>query len=131
MPRGVEEISEGDLRELAKWFRSRTSERRGLLKRYNAGRQKTEALAARKQVTVLYFVLLCMCFVFCVCFDTTENSTNRDFYSVSMYFCIVLYILRSISVFMLCALLTVNISYVGLTCSFSFFRFVPSACFFS
>ncbi|CAN0379405.1 unnamed protein product [Ectocarpus sp. 12 AP-2014] len=49
MPRGVEDIPEKDLRELAKWFKSRSSERRRLLKRYKTGRQKTEALAARKQ----------------------------------------------------------------------------------
>lgn len=51
MPRGVEDIPEKDLRELAKWFKSRSSERRRLLKRYKAGRQKTEALAARKLVS--------------------------------------------------------------------------------
>lgn len=50
MPRGVEDIPEKDLRELAKWFKSRSAERRHLLKRYRTGRQKTEALAARKQV---------------------------------------------------------------------------------
>lgn len=50
MPRGVDDISEGDLRELAKWFRTASGERRRLLKRYKIGRQKTKALAARKQV---------------------------------------------------------------------------------
>ncbi|CAM9510853.1 unnamed protein product, partial [Scytosiphon promiscuus] len=49
MPRGVEDISEKDLRELARWFKARSGERRRLLRRYKAGRQKTEALAARKQ----------------------------------------------------------------------------------
>lgn len=49
-PRGIEDIPEKDLRELAKWFKSKSTERRRLLKRYKTGRQKTEALAARKQV---------------------------------------------------------------------------------
>lgn len=61
MPRGVEDIPEKDLRELAKWFKSRSSERRRLLKRYKTGRQKTEALAARKQVGFTYLWCLC-CF---------------------------------------------------------------------
>lgn len=58
MPRGVEDIPEKDLRELAKWFKSRSAERRRLLKRYKTGRQKTEALAARKQVRFLFLLLL-------------------------------------------------------------------------
>lgn len=51
MPRAVEDIAEADLRELAKWFRSKGHERRRLLHRYKVGRKKTEALAARKKVT--------------------------------------------------------------------------------
>ena len=59
MPRGVEDIPEKDLRELARWFKSRSAERRRLLKRYKTGRQKTEALAARKQVGVGSPLLRC------------------------------------------------------------------------
>lgn len=59
MPRGVEDIPEKDLRELARWFKSRSTERRRLLKRYKTGRQKTEALAARKQVGVGSPLLRC------------------------------------------------------------------------
>eukprot|EP00904_Undaria_pinnatifida_P000773 jgi/Undpi1/10697/HiC_scaffold_29.g13145.m1 len=49
MPRAVEDMPEADLRELAMWFRSKGGDRRRLLRRYKAGRQKTEALNARKQ----------------------------------------------------------------------------------
>ena len=48
MSKGVDDISEADMRELANWFRARGKERRCLLKRYNACRLKTEALAAKK-----------------------------------------------------------------------------------
>ena len=50
VPKAVDDIPETKLRELAGWFRARAVERRRLLKRYRAGRLKTEALAARKQV---------------------------------------------------------------------------------
>ena len=52
MPRAVEDMPEADLRELARWFKSKGGDRRRLLRRYKAGRQKTEALNARKQVTL-------------------------------------------------------------------------------
>lgn len=69
MPRGVEDIPEADLRELARWFGTKGVERRRLLKRYKVGRQKTEALAARKQVFLLFVcvVLFKALFKFCVC----------------------------------------------------------------
>lgn len=50
MPKAVEDIPEAELRELVSWFRERGLERRRLLKRYKAGRLKTEALDAKKKV---------------------------------------------------------------------------------
>ena len=49
-------MSEADLTELARWFKSKGGDRRRLLRRYQAGRQKTEALNARKQVMVVSWV---------------------------------------------------------------------------
>lgn len=54
MPKAVEDIPEAELRELVSWFRERGSERRRLLKRYRAGRLKTEALDAKKKVRGLF-----------------------------------------------------------------------------
>lgn len=53
MPKAVEDIPEAELRELVSWFRARGGERRRLLKRYRAGRLKTEALDAKKKVGCL------------------------------------------------------------------------------
>ena len=53
MPKAVEDIPEAELRELVSWFREKGGERRRLLKRYRAGRLKTEALDAKKKVSCL------------------------------------------------------------------------------
>ena len=77
MPRGVEDIPEKDLRELARWFKSRSAERRRLLKRYKIGRQKTEALAARKQVCVCMRECVCACVRACV--PTRESCIEKRY----------------------------------------------------